>query len=73
MAMRDGSVMSGCYPDGCVQSDIDRACQGDNCGIREHGEMNMNRTCDACEEARLAYWQEHSELFEPPRSDYYGD
>lgn len=38
-------------PDGVSQAMIDRAYQGDNCGILSHGELNLDGTCDNCRDA----------------------
>lgn len=38
-------------PDDVSQAMIDRAYQGDNCGILSHGELNLDGTCDNCRDA----------------------
>lgn len=38
-------------PDDVTIGMINRASQGDNCGILSHGELNMDGSCDQCVEA----------------------
>lgn len=65
--------MSGYYPDGVTQADIDRHCQSELCS-KCKVEISLDGSCDCSpldepwemDAELLDYWQSKSELFPPP-------
>ena len=71
--MRDGVAMSGFYPDGVTQADIDQHCASELCS-KCHQEISLDGSCDCSpldepweiDPELLDAWVSRSELFQTP-------